>query len=73
MPCSPPPTSRCGWPRRKGPGLSINPSRIEGGSPTNVVPDLAILRVNMRPATPEDQARGQALIDAAHRRGRRGA
>jgi glutamate carboxypeptidase len=47
----------------KGPGLSINPSRIEGGSPTNVVPDLAILRVNMRPATPEDQARGQALID----------
>jgi glutamate carboxypeptidase len=48
----------------KGPGLSINPSRIEGGSPTNVVPDLAILRVNMRPGTPEDQARGQALIDA---------
>ena len=47
----------------KGPGLSINPSRIEGGSPTNVVPDLAILRVNMRPATPEDQARGQTLID----------
>jgi glutamate carboxypeptidase len=47
----------------KGPGLSINPSRIEGGSPTNVVPDLAILRVNMRPATPDDQARGQALID----------
>ena len=47
----------------KGPGLSINPSRIEGGSPTNVVPDLAILRVNMRPATPADQARGQMLID----------
>ncbi|MEO7602721.1 MAG: hydrolase [Sphingomicrobium sp.] len=48
----------------KGPKLSINPSRIEGGSPTNVVPDLAILRVNMRPATPEDQVRGQALLDA---------
>ena len=47
----------------KGPGLSINPSRIEGGSPTNVVPDLAILRINMRPASPDDQARGQALID----------
>src|SRR5206468_1805820 len=28
----------------KGSGLSINPSRIEGGSPSNVVPDLAILR-----------------------------
>ncbi|MEO6433773.1 MAG: hydrolase [Sphingomicrobium sp.] len=49
----------------KGPRLSINPSRIEGGSPGNVVPDLAILRVNMRPATLEDQARGQSLIDAA--------
>jgi glutamate carboxypeptidase len=49
----------------KGPRLSINPSRIEGGSPSNVVPDLAILRVNMRPATPEDQERGQSLLDAA--------
>ena len=44
--------------------LSVNPSRIDGGSPTNVVPDLAILRVNMRPRTLEDQARAQALIDA---------
>jgi len=43
--------------------LSVNPSRIDGGSPTNVVPDLAILRVNMRPRTLEDQARAQALID----------
>ena len=43
--------------------LSVNPSKIDGGSPTNVVPDLAILRVNMRPRTLEDQARGQALID----------
>ena len=47
----------------KGPGLSINPSRIEGGSPTNVVPDLAILRVNMRPSTSADQDRGRALLD----------
>ena len=30
-------------------GLSVNPARIEGGSPNNVVPDLAILRVNLRP------------------------
>ena len=44
-------------------GLSVNPSRFDGGSPTNVVPDLAVLRVNMRPRTLEDQARGQALID----------
>ena len=47
----------------KYPGLSINPSRIEGGSPSNVVPDLAILRVNLRPATPEDQENARKLID----------
>ncbi len=35
--------------------LKVNPSRIDGGSPTNVVPDLAILRVNFRPSTPEMQ------------------
>ena len=34
-------------------GLSVNPARIEGGSPNNVVPDHAILRVNLRPHTPE--------------------
>jgi glutamate carboxypeptidase len=40
--------------------LSINPSRIEGGSPTNVVPDLAILRVNMRHARGSDARPGFA-------------
>jgi glutamate carboxypeptidase len=49
----------------KGPGLNVNPSRIEGGSPSNVVPDLAVLRVNIRPATPEDERRAQSLIDDA--------
>ncbi len=48
-----------------GPRLSINPAKIDGGSPNNVVPDLAILRVNLRPATLDDQARAQALIDDA--------
>jgi glutamate carboxypeptidase len=47
----------------KYPGLSINPSRIEGGSPSNVVPDLAILRVNLRPAAPRDEERARELID----------
>ena len=47
------------------PGLSVNPSRIEGGSPSNVVPDLAVLRVNLRPRTPEDQRDAQAMIDGA--------
>ena len=46
----------------RAPGLNINPSRIEGGSPSNVVPDLAILRLNMRPATPADEDRAGALI-----------
>jgi len=32
-------------------GLSINPARIDGGSPNNVVPDHAVLRINLRPAT----------------------
>lgn len=32
-------------------GLKVNPARIDGGGPNNIVPDLAILRVNMRPET----------------------
>jgi glutamate carboxypeptidase len=44
-------------------GLSVNPSRIEGGSPSNVVPDLAVLRVNMRPRTREIEAEAKAAID----------
>ncbi len=48
-----------------GPRLSINPAKIDGGGPNNVVPDLAILRVNLRPATIEEQARAQGLIEAS--------
>jgi glutamate carboxypeptidase len=43
-------------------GLTVNPSRIEGGSPSNVVPDLAILRVNMRPRTPEIEGKANGEI-----------
>ena len=50
--------------RAKRLGLSINPARIDGGGPNNVVPDLAILRVNLRPATPDDEAAARSLIDA---------
>ena len=46
------------------PGLSVNPARIDGGSPNNVVPDLAILRVNLRPATPDDETDAANVIDA---------
>lgn len=38
----------------RAPGLKVNPARIDGGGPNNVVPDMAILRVNLRPMTPED-------------------
>ena len=51
--------------RLKRDGLSVNPSRIEGGSPTNVVPDLAVLRVNLRPRTPEIEAAAKREIDEA--------
>ncbi|HVL78279.1 MAG TPA: hydrolase [Sphingomicrobium sp.] len=44
-------------------GLAINPARIGGGGPNNVVPDLAILDVNLRPRSPEDEAEARQLID----------
>jgi glutamate carboxypeptidase len=49
----------------KTPGLAINPAKIDGGSPNNVVPDLAILRVNMRPRTTDDQEIAGRLIAKA--------
>jgi glutamate carboxypeptidase len=49
----------------KGDGLAVNPARIEGGGPNNVVPDLAILRVNFRPASAEAIARATAALEDA--------
>ncbi|MFL6763132.1 MAG: hydrolase [Sphingomicrobium sp.] len=49
----------------KTPGLSINPAKIDGGSPNNVVPELAILRVNFRPRTTDDQEIAARLIAKA--------
>jgi glutamate carboxypeptidase len=49
--------------RLKRDGLTVNPSRIDGGSPSNVVPDLAILRVNLRPRTPEIEAEARREIE----------
>ncbi|MFM5925010.1 MAG: hydrolase [Novosphingobium sp.] len=47
-------------------GLSVNPAKIDGGSANNVVPDLAVLRFNIRPreeaAAEEFAAALQALI-----------
>ncbi len=36
-------------------GLAVNPARIEGGSANNVVPDFALLRVNIRPRHARDE------------------
>ena len=49
----------------KTPGLSVNPAKIDGGGPSNVVPDLAILRVNMRPRTSDDQDMAERRIAKA--------
>jgi glutamate carboxypeptidase len=46
----------------QSPELSINPARIDGGGPNNRVPDLAILRFNIRPQTPVAAALAQARI-----------
>jgi glutamate carboxypeptidase len=46
------------------PGLSVNCARIEGGGPNNVVPDHAVLRVNMRPLTPADEAFAAQALDS---------
>jgi glutamate carboxypeptidase len=48
-----------------GPRLSVNPARIDGGGPNNVVPDHAVLRVNFRPAAPEDEARARSHLESA--------
>ncbi len=45
----------------RGEGLSVNPARIDGGGPNNVVPDHAVLRVNLRPS---GIARAAAMRDA---------
>ncbi|MBX9815805.1 MAG: hypothetical protein A4S12_03825 [Proteobacteria bacterium SG_bin5] len=49
----------------KGDGLSVNPARIEGGGPNNVVPEHAILRVNFRPKNSEAIARAEAALTEA--------
>ena len=46
-------------------GLTVNPSRIEGGGPSNVIADLAVLRVNMRPRDPTIEAEAKSAIAEA--------
>jgi glutamate carboxypeptidase len=51
----------------KSPALSVNPAKIDGGGPNNVVPDTAVLRVNFRPQSADEIARASAHIDAVAR------
>lgn len=44
------------------PGLTVNPAKIDGGGPNNVVPDLAVVRFNIRARTPEDAAEAMSLV-----------
>ena len=44
--------------------ITINPAKIEGGSANNVVPDLAVLRFNIRPKSTEAMHRFDAELDA---------
>ena len=46
--------------KAKRPTLSVNPAKIDGGGPNNVVPEMAVLRWNVRPLTPDDQAWAEA-------------
>jgi glutamate carboxypeptidase len=44
-------------------GLSVNPAKIDGGGPNNVVPDHAVLRVNLRPHSPDMEEFARREID----------
>ncbi|HJS12311.1 hydrolase [Sphingopyxis sp.] len=46
----------------KSDALKVNPAKIDGGGPNNIVPDSAILRVNMRPSTPDAMAAAEAAM-----------
>jgi glutamate carboxypeptidase len=46
----------------KSDGISINPARIDGGGPTNVVPDVAIGRFEVRIDTHEQRQLAEAKV-----------
>ncbi|MEH3037184.1 MAG: hydrolase [Sphingomonas adhaesiva] len=46
----------------RSPRLAVNPARVDGGGPNNVVPDLAILRINFRPRDADEIARAGDMI-----------
>lgn len=49
--------------RGSGRGFSCNPAKIDGGAPNNIVPGHAILRVNFRPRTTDDERAARTLLE----------
>jgi glutamate carboxypeptidase len=45
------------------PGVTLNVGRIDGGGPVNVVPDLAVCRLNVRASDPADPPRIQSELN----------
>lgn len=45
------------------PGVTLNVGKIDGGGPVNVVPDLAVVRLNARVTRAEDQYRVEEELD----------
>ena len=47
----------------EGGDITVNPAKIEGGGANNVVPDLAIVRFNIRPKTTEAMTRFDSQLN----------
>jgi glutamate carboxypeptidase len=45
------------------PGVTVNVGSIDGGSPANVVPDLAVCRINIRTTDLADEARVKGAVE----------
>ncbi len=45
------------------PGIILNVGKIEGGGPVNIVPDMAICRLNLRATTSEEMNEAQSRIE----------
>jgi glutamate carboxypeptidase len=49
-------------------GVTVNPGFVQGGGPVNIVPDLAVLRFNIRTVRPDDEGWAQKELEKAAKR-----
>lgn len=47
----------------EGEDITVNPAKLEGGGPNNVVPDHAVLRFNIRPKSTDAMERFDSALD----------